>query len=250
MTEFQAALEKIKAEYKPREQTYTCLKCKDTTWITWVDTEGHAMARRCPCYGFRQVEEAKARSEIPAEFLEKDFDGFEANDPRLSNAREKARLYAQNFKEIEHDRCNSIMFCGQVGAGKTHLATAICNALAEQGIPVTCLYYRSAVTTLKQLLTSHEEYSMEVQRYKSARVLFMDDFLKGKVTESDVNIMYEILDWRYANKLPVIISTEKEIPQIMEFDEAIAGRLVEMCKDNLIRLKGAELDFRLRRRQA
>ena len=245
MTEFEAALARIKADHTSREQ-----KCKDTTWIAWTDANGCSRARRCPCFGFRQVEEAKARSEIPAEFREKDFDGFEANDPRLSNAREKAKLYAQNFKDIEHERCNSIMFCGQVGAGKTHLATAICNALAEQGIPVTCLYYRSAVTTLKQMLTSHEQYSQEVQRYKSARVLFMDDFLKGKVTESDVNIMYEILDWRYANKLPVIISTEKEIPQIMDFDEAIAGRLVEMCKDNLIRLKGEGLDYRLRRRQA
>lgn len=248
MTEFQAALEKMRSEHPSREQTYTCPKCKDTTWITWTDKDGHIMARRCPCYGFRQVEEAKARSEIPEEFREKDFEGFEANDPRLSNAREKAKVFAEHFTEHEKERCNSIMFCGQVGAGKTHLATAICNALAEKGIPVVCMYYRTSITTLKQLLTSHEEYAAEISRYKGARVLFIDDLLKGKVTESDVNIMYEIIDWRYANKLPVIISTEKSIPEIMDFDEAIAGRLVEMCRENIIRLKGKELDWRLRRK--
>jgi DNA replication protein DnaC len=33
----------------------------------------------------------------------------------------------------------------------------------------------------------------------------------------------------------------------MKFDEAIAGRLVEMCRENIIRFKGEELDYRLRR---
>jgi DNA replication protein DnaC len=247
MTEFEYELERIRAEHKSHEPKYFCAKCKDTTWITWTDDEGYPVAKRCSCYTLRQVEEAKARSEIPQEFQEKNFEDFVANDPRLSNAREKARQYAEHFVENEKEKCNSIMLCGQVGAGKTHLATAICNELMTKGIHVTCFYYRNAVTKLKQLVTSHDEYAAEISKFKECRVLFIDDLLKGKVTDADVNVMYEIIDWRYSNKLPVIVSTEKTILEIMKFDEAIAGRLVEMCRENIIRFKGEELDYRLRR---
>ena len=45
----------------------------------------------------------------------------------------------------------------------------------------------------------------KVQKCKS---ILIDDLFKGKVTESDINIMFELLNFRYFNKLPVIVSCE------------------------------------------
>ena len=59
------------------------------------------------------------------------------------------------------------------------------------------------------------------------------------------NIVYEIVNYRYNNNLPVIISTEKKPGELIEFDEAIASRLLEMCYSHIIIFSGEELNYRL-----
>lgn len=73
----------------------------------------------------------------------------------------------------------------------------------------------------------------------------VDDLLKGRITESDVNILYEIVNYRYMNNLPFIISTEKSIGELLSFDEAIGSRIIEMCRGNIVQLQGKELNYRL-----
>lgn len=186
------------------------------------------------------------RSGISAEFQKKTFDNFKTRDnPQLSNAKSKAMKYVENFVQMEHERYNSIMFCGQVGAGKTHLGTAICGELMNGGAAVIYMAYRNAVTKIKQNIIDEEVYNRELNQYTSARVLYIDDLLKGRLTETDINIMYEIVNYRYMNNMPIIISTEKTPNDLLIFDEAIGSRLIEMCRGNIIQLQGKELNYRL-----
>ena len=76
-------------------------------------------------------------------------------------------------------------------------------------------------------------------------VLYIDDMLKGRLTETDVNVMYEIVNYRYMNNLPLIISTEKNLDELLVFDEATGSRIIEMCIGNIIYLEGKELNYRL-----
>ncbi len=69
--------------------------------------------------------------------------------------------------------------------------------------------------------------------------------LKGRLTETDVNVMYEIVNYRYMNNLPLIISTEKNLDELLVFDEATGSRIIEMCIGNIIYLEGKELNYRL-----
>lgn len=147
---------------------------------------------------------------------------------------------------MENERINSILFCGQVGSGKTHLGMALANNLITQKkVGVLYAEYRQLATSLKQNVGDEVKYNMELERYKKARVLFIDDLLKGKVTEADINLLYEIINYRYLNKLPLIISTEKTRADLIEFDEAIASRIIEMSKGHIIEFKGKELNYRL-----
>ena len=74
----------------------------------------------------------------------------------------------------------------------------------------------------------------EMDKYKVPRVLFLDDFLKGKPTDADLKYIFEIVNERYLKKKPIIISTEKSIDEIVSWDEAVASRLVEMAQGNII----------------
>jgi DNA replication protein DnaC len=161
-------------------------------------------------------------------------------------AKETAALYALNFQNIRNERNNSIAFLKQVGAGKTHLSIAICNTLMEQGVGVRYMQYREVITRLKQNMTDESYYQNEMHKYKECPVLLIDDLYKGKTTESDINLVYEIINHRYLKGMPIILSCEYDMDRLLEFDEAIGSRIAEMCKGRIIEFIGIELNDRLR----
>ena len=249
MDKLEEMIEQINQErlFKPAvPQKYVCPKCKDSGFLYRIDKDGYKINRKCDCVLIKNQQDMMRRSGISAGFLEKTFDNFNTmGNAQLSNAKAKAMRYAENFRETEHGRHNSILFCGQVGSGKTHLGMAICSSLMGKGIEVMYMAYRNAVTRIKQNIIDEEGYSREMNRYTGARVLYIDDLLKGKLTETDVNVLYEIVNYRYMNNMPIIISTEKNQNDLLVFDEATGSRLLEMCRGNIIRLEGKELNYRL-----
>lgn len=224
---------------------YTCQECRDTGWVMLMQ-DGYEVMRRCNCYAVSRVKELAERSGLSGEFRKKSFDSFETfGNPVLVNARNKAVNYIKNFMETRHGRYNSIMFCGQPGSGKTHLGTAICSSLMATGIPAIYMPYRNAMTKIKQSITDEASYSKVLGMYMDADVLYIDDMLKGKLTETDVNVMYEIINYRYMGNLPLVISTEKSLEGLLEFDEATGSRIIEMCMGNIVWIEGRELNYRM-----
>lgn len=70
--------------------------------------------------------------------------------------------------------------------------------------------------------------------------------LNGKTTESDVNIMFEIINYRYLNNKPIILSSELIQDRLLDFDEAVGSRIIEMCKGRITEAKGIENNYRLK----
>ena len=218
---------------------YKCDKCRD---ITYIVEDGEA--RECECKALRDCEDILRRSGISEAFRKKRFDNFDfSRDKATMDGYKIATGYALNFKDKEKDRDNSIMFIGQVGSGKTHLSLAIANELMEDGVGVVYMSYREVITRLKQNIMDEVYYHRVISKYKNARVLLIDDLFKGKITESDINIVFELLNFRYFNKLPVIVSCEMDVNRILNIDEAIGSRLVEMC--DIVEVKGRKLNYRM-----
>lgn len=224
---------------------YNCQECQDTGWIISFQ-DGHEIMRRCGCYAVKRAKELMEKSGLSKEFLGKSFNSFDTRgEPVLANAKNKAVNYARNFRETRHCRHNSIMFCGQPGSGKTHLGTAICSSLMAMGIPVVYMPYRNVMTKIKQNIADETAYIKALGVYMDAPVLYIDDLLKGKLTETDVNVMYELINYRYMNNLPLIISTEKDLEGLLLFDEATGSRIIEMCGENIACIKGKQFNYRM-----
>ena len=220
-------------------EEYKCFKCRDMTFIL-VDNE----AIPCECRALRQAEEILKKSGISEEFRNKRFNNFNySRENQIYEAYKKAYKYFINFKSIENKRCNSIMFMGQVGSGKTHLSMAIANELISSGVGVVYMSYREVITRIKQNIMDEVYYHRVMGKYKNARVLLIDDLFKGKVTESDINIVFELLNFRYFNKRPLIVSCEMDVNGILSVDEAIGSRLVEMCE--VVEVRGKKLNYRM-----
>ena len=200
----------------------------------------------CECREIRIAEDILKQSGISEAFRKKTFDSFNYSyDIQTIDAYSKASEYYSNFNRIGKSRKNSIMFLGQVGSGKTHLSLAIANKLMDDGVGVVYMSYRDVIMRFKQNIMNEEEYVKLMNIYKKAKVLLIDDLFKGSVTKSDVNIVFEIINFRYFNNLPMIVSCEKCVEELLDIDEAIGSRLIEISKDYLVKMKGRKLNYRV-----
>ncbi len=78
----------------------------------------------------------------------------------------KAKKYAKEFDNLSNNKCNSILFIGQVGSGKTHLSMAIANELMNKGISVIYMPFRDTITTIKQNIMDAKWYQHNVWNNK------------------------------------------------------------------------------------
>ena len=126
------------------------------------------------------------------------------------------------------------MLSGQPGSGKTHIGVATMLRLIENNTGCVYREYISMLTDLKQTSMDEEEYIRSLEKYINPPVLFLDDFLKGEPTIADRKHVYKIINTRYLKSMPMIISTEKSVKEILNWDEAIGSRIIEMCQGNVI----------------
>lgn len=230
--------------------SYRCKVCKDTTWIP-----GESGYRRCTCYGIDL-----------ANRLWENF-GINPKDAKLLNeyiphsedtkiAKDKAANYIRSFEDIKGDRENSFSLRGQPGAGKTHIVVAIGKALLNQNIPVIYMPYLEVMRQLKANTMDEEYYNKLINKYKHARVLIIDDLFKDKVKkgkligelkEADMKHIYPILNYRYLNYMPTLISTECTPNMLLDLDEALGGRILEMCGKRFGLTFKADSNYRLKK---
>lgn len=234
------------------DQTVKCPKCKGDRFVP--GEEGRL--RRCECVEREIAMERLKNSGVGEDFGSKRLDTFklEGRAEQVIEAYKLAVRYVDRFDEIRQDECNWLSMVGQVGCGKTHLTIGIANELLSRNIGVVYMQYREEMPRIKQVITDETEYTKTMNRFKNAQVLVVDDLFKEAVTrwngetrliESDLRIIFELFNYRYFKRLPVIISSEYGIKRLLDLDEGLGSRIFEMCKGRFIEFHGPELNYRL-----
>jgi DNA replication protein DnaC len=176
------------------------------------------------------------------------FERFQATEAWQESIKSKAMAYADSLE-------GWLLFCGQVGSGKSHLCTAVCRHRLLQGDEVRYMPWRDDIAQLKALSLDNEERNKIIADLKTAQILYIDDLFKtGKAadgsdnpTGADVNIAFEIINYRYINHLPTIVSTEKTPQELVEIDEATGSRIIEMSGGDVFSIaKDPKRNYRLR----
>ncbi len=218
--------------------------CQDKEYIYVPETN---TCRECKCKQVNAYRRLYEKSGITRLFTTKTFDNFisDGKAKEIQNAKKVAQEFVKRFTGNE-----SLAYLGESGAGKTHLCIAVSNELLKQNIGVLYMQYRDVLTNIKQHYISKDSvgdsiYQKEIEKFKSAPVLYIDDLYKGKISETDVNIMFEIINHRYINMLPIIVSSEMSCEKLILIDKAIGGRILEMCKGNIFEFEGISFNYRL-----
>lgn len=126
---------------------------------------------------------------------------------------------------------------GQSGCGKTHICTAVCGVMLRK-LAVRYMAWPHEAQKIKAVANDAEQYGALAKPLQEAEALYIDDLLKplkgrdgsdGNATAADLRLAFDILNMRYLNQKPTIISSEWFMSELGTLDEAIAGRISEMC---------------------
>ena len=212
-----------------------CEKCKNRGY--WIEvTQGsngcvYNSMVMCSCNGLRQSFQRMKQSGLENSIREQTFKRFEAKEPWQKTMLEKAQRYvAEGVKDGRW-----FYIGGQPGCGKTHICTAISRELLREK-PVRYVIWEQVAKQLKAIVNEADEYAEEVGKLERAEVLYIDDFFKPvkdntgnlqQPTPADLRLAFEILNFRYINRKPTIISSEWRLSDLFEVDEATASRIYE-----------------------
>jgi len=120
----------------------------------------------------------------------------------------------------------SLILSGPPGRGKTHEVYAARKWFYDIGVPVSW-----TITTAADLNGALRRFDgVDARDYAKAALLAIDDLGAGNHTQFNDDTLYRIVNHRYENELPTLITTNlpgKEIQPV--FGERIAARLREMC---------------------
>lgn len=197
-----------------------CPICGDTGVVMREDENGVRWSRECDCMAQRRSKKWIARSGL-TDLLERyTFDAYQTPDKKRASVKRGAKAFCEASS-------GWFFIAGRSGSGKTHICTAICGKLLET-VEVRYMLWRDEIVKIKAAVTDSVAYESALRPFKSAPVLYIDDFLKGKVTDADLNAAFEIINARYNDKAKrTIISSERMLPDILALDEAIGSRIAE-----------------------
>ena len=152
------------------------------------------------------------------------FDNYETPDAQTKKVKQKALAFVNS-------NARGFLIAGQSGAGKTHICSAICRHFYDNGYKLRYIVWRTTATELKGMVNETAEYTKEINRLRNVPVLYIDDFLKGTISDADINLAFTIINDRYNRAdSKTIISTELPANKLVEIDEAVGGRILEMSK--------------------
>ncbi|WP_343778849.1 ATP-binding protein [Clostridium sartagoforme] len=180
----------------------------------------------------------KKNSLMEKSFYNKTFENwdFEKGDTKLYNLGIK---YIDNFKEIKEEGLG-LLITGAVGNGKSYLSFAI--ALLKKGVPVVCISINGLLERIKETYsTLGKEGEWEIIKLLgNADLLVIDDLVTEQNTEWSISKIYTIIDSRYRNKLPTVVTTNYPVGILKDrYGERTVDRLIEMS--TIVESKGISI---------
>ena len=218
-----------------------CPLCENRGYIATLDAEGMIHAVPCKCMAQRRSLRLMRRSGLGDLFESCTLKNFKTPDEWTKRALKTAVDYCRN------GRGKWFYIAGRPGTGKTHLCSAICRYLLKKGAPVRYMLWREEAPKLKALINDAEEYAREMDALANVSVLYIDDFMKGTVTEADKNLAFSLLNARYNSKNKrTIFSSERPLREIMEIDEATGSRIWQRSQGYILLAPPEQQNWRVK----
>jgi DNA replication protein DnaC len=148
------------------------------------------------------------------------FDNFSAsgNDrakfmsPQEKESLHKAFETCREFARVHNDW---LLLEGGYGCGKTHLAAAIANETVNHGVPTLFITVPDLLDSLRFAYADPETtFERRFEEIRNADLLILDDFGTQNATPWAQEKLFQIINYRYINKLATVITTNLMLDEI------------------------------------
>lgn len=132
-----------------------------------------------------------------------------------------------------------IVFSGSVGTGKTYEAVTLAKQLyIERGITGVFMTGTDIAMRLKSAV-GNGDYEDTVRSLRERELLFIDDLGVESATEFMLESLYNILNYRYNEMLPILFTTNLNAKEFADtYGQRLLSRIVEMSE--FIKLEGED----------
>jgi len=136
----------------------------------------------------------------------------------LERAYNQARQFSQSLT-------GWLILQGKFGCGKTHLAAAIANFAVGMGVPTLFITVPDLLDSLRFAYDSTETtFEERFDEIRNAPLLVLDDFGTQNATAWAQEKLFQIINFRYINHLPLVVTTNL---MLNEIEERIQSRFLD-----------------------
>jgi DNA replication protein DnaC len=246
-----------------------CRHCGGSGWRRSMRADISAV-ERCECMVNARAGRILEVANIPPLYRHATFDNFttQPDNPVTQRILQTAVTIAASYaREYPYGtKKQGLMFIGDPGTGKTHLAVAVMKRLIARGFECVFFDYQNL---LERIRSSYDQASGAAQReaYQNAldcEVLVLDDLGAHRVSDWVEDTVTSLITHRYNNNKPLITTTNLRDAEAGDasLGPGIAGdmasryylterigsrarsRLFEMCRT--ISMRGVD-DYRMRK---
>ena len=182
----------------------------------------------CQVWMIEQKSPLESQSSLTLELLRNmTFDNFDHKRLELpSEQRQNLRQAYSLAVEFARSPEGWLIFQGVNGCGKTHLAAAIANYRLAQGKSVLFVVVPDLLDHLRSTFSpdskiSYDEFS---EKLKETPLLILDDFGEQSATPWAQEKLYQLINYRYNARLPMVVTTCLSLDEI---ETRISSRMVD-----------------------
>ena len=200
-----------------------CLHCGGLGYLRRDLPVGHPDFGRieiCECRRQSVTDEVRSRLFSISHLDELSDLTFETFKPRgrkgLGNLQAQSIEWAFNHaRQYATSPKGWLLLQGGYGSGKTHLAAAIANFAVNMDVPTLFLTVPDLLDTLRFAYDSTDTtFEERFEQIRNAELLVLDDFGTQNATGWAQEKLFQVINYRYINKLPLVVTTNLWLGEI------------------------------------
>lgn len=191
---------------------------------------GHATSDVCPKCEKEQVEQKERQERASALLREAGLKTARQLEARIENWVVRNEIQAKVKSEVEqYDFRKNLLMLGNVGTGKTHLASALIRKACEHLKSARYLKLYEFMNEIKRSFAYNSQMTSAdiIDKYSDYDFLVIDEFSALNSGQEIIEFVADLIDRRYGNYKPTCIISNLTMEEFLsKTDKSIVSRIM------------------------
>lgn len=203
----------------------TCSKCVNER-DAYIESEIEKRTREAKA---KENEDKILNCGVSKRNLHKTFDAYIASTPEQTKAKALYKGFADSV--CNDATAKSLIVCGSVGTGKTHLASSAVNQIVNNGKICKLVKIIDLIRQFKSTWSKDSDSTEEgfLDYYTKIPALIIDEVGVQFGSDTEKMIIFDIIDGRYNNMLPTALISNLALPDVREL---IGERAIDRMRED------------------